>query len=407
MVGIVDIDDTVYHIAGIQQFYQFAGAQNSRQTGGRIQPLFIAAGAFGAHSQIPGSDTDRRAEEVGGFKDDGGGILVDTTVLSALDTRYSRRLFAVTDHQHLRGECTLGALQSENAFALSGIADYDLSVLHVLEVKCMEGLAVFQHYIVGDVHNVVDGTHTAGTQTLPQPTGRWADANIFYHLCHIARTEFGVFHPNAEVVLDVITAALYFRLMQPQRYIIGYSSFPGQTGHRQAVGAVGGDFKFHCHVVQTDGLADVGAQRSGSFLALQDKDAVFIGIGEIVNGQPQLCQRAEHTIALLAAQLSLADRYTAGQGGLILGHRDNIAGLDILGAGADLDGGIFAHIDLAHHQVIGIGMGFNREQFAHNNIFDFCSFIGVAFHLGTAHGHVVRELLGSYINVHIIGQPLH
>ena len=95
VVGIVDVDDTVYHIAGIQQLYQFASAQNSRQTGGRIQPLFIAAGAFGAHSQIPGSDTDRRAEEVGGFKDDGGGILVDTTVLSALDTRYSRRLFAV------------------------------------------------------------------------------------------------------------------------------------------------------------------------------------------------------------------------------------------------------------------------------------------------------------------------
>ena len=123
--------------------------------------------------------------------------------------------------------------------------------------------------------------------------------------------------------------------------------------------------------------------------------------------QAQFTQGAEHTVALLTAQLTLVDGYAAGQSGAVLGNGHNITGLDILGAGADLNGCAFAHIHLAYHQMVGIGMGFYREQLAHYYILDFSSFIGIAFHLGTTHGHVVRELLGSYINVHIIGQPFH
>ena len=182
--------------------------------------------------------------------------------------------------------------------------------------------------------------------------------------------------------MDVIAAALYFRLMQLQRYIVGYSGFPGQTGHRQAVGTVGGDLKLHRYIVQTDALADVGAQRSSSFLALQDKDAVFICVGEVMGCQAQFTQGAEHTVALLTAQLTLVDGYAAGQGGAVLGNGHNITGLDILGAGADRTGAPSPTSTLHTTRWSALGWGFYREQLAHYYILDFSSFIGIAFHLG-------------------------
>ena len=48
----------------------------------------------------------------------------------------------------------------------SAFAHDDLAGRYIAVIKGVHGLAVFQHDVVGDVHDVVDGTHAVGAQTV-------------------------------------------------------------------------------------------------------------------------------------------------------------------------------------------------------------------------------------------------
>ena len=52
---------------------------------------------------------------------------------------------------------------------------------YVFEIKAVHGLAVFQHHIVGDIHNVVDGAHAHSAQPLAHPAGGRLDSYVFHH----------------------------------------------------------------------------------------------------------------------------------------------------------------------------------------------------------------------------------
>ena len=102
---------------------------------------------------------------------------------------------------------------------------------------------------------------------------------------------------------------------------------------------------------------DISAGRPVAVVA-QNKDAILNRIGEVVRGQPQLAERAEHPIAWHAAQLALFDLLTAMDGGVIQRHGDKIALLQILRAGDDLQRLLLPRIHLADPEVIGIRMPF-------------------------------------------------
>ena len=62
----------------------------------------------------------------------------------------------VRNQQILGRERELGSVKQGDLLALGGTAHDNLATLKVVQVECMERLAVFQHDVVRDVDDVVD-----------------------------------------------------------------------------------------------------------------------------------------------------------------------------------------------------------------------------------------------------------
>ena len=268
----------------------------------------------------------------------------------------------------------------------------------------MHGLTIFQHHIVGDVHQVVDGTHAAGTETFPHPAGRRTDLHVLYHAGNIARAELCIFHCHSQAVAQLVLGTVEFRCFQIQGLAESYGSLSRQTYYRQAVRTVGGDLELYRSIIQTDRLVDVLSRLAVLF---NEEDAVLNGIGEIVLGQTQFTQRAEHPVALYATELSLFYMYTAGQICADHRHRHQCALHNILCAGHDLDRCISANVYLADLEMVGVLVGRNGNQLADNDILDSVAFCFISFYLRAAHGHAGAEFLDGNAAVHIISQPFH
>ncbi|MPM46229.1 hypothetical protein SDC9_92927 [bioreactor metagenome] len=266
----------------------------------------------------------------------------------------------------------------------------------------MHGLAVFQHHIVGDIHDVVDGAHAGVAQTLPEPGGGGGDFYVFHHAGGVAGTEVGIFDLHIKQIGNRTARALYLGRMQAERGVEGDRRLPGQADDREAVGAVRGDFEFHHMVVQTkDGFNAV----AGFAVLPEDKDAVLDGIGVVVDGKAQLLERAEHAVGFHTPKFTRGDVDPAGQIGIVQGDRNQVASVHVLRAGDDLDQIGQAHIHKADEHMIGIGMGLDLRNPAHHDVADFSSdFLG-ELHLGAGEGHGFGELPVGDGDIHKFSQP--
>ena len=352
--AVVHLNELCHRLASAQLFYQLHGTLQSAGASVRIQPLFVTCRSIGAHAQLLCSPANLYRFEISGLEHNSGGVIHDTAVLAAHNTGNCNRLFCICNDQHFRRKLTLLTVQCGDGLAVLGVADNDLAVLDIAQVKSVHGLAVFQHDIVGDVYQIVDGTHAAGTKPLPHPAGRRADLHVLYHAGNVTGTESGILHSNGKGVTEFLRRAVEFRCFDVQGLAEGHGSLSRQTDHRQAVRTVGGDLKFHRGVVQTDCLVDVLSRLA---VLLDEEDAVLDGIGKVVLGQTQLAQRAQHAIALHATELALFNVNTAGQVSADHCHRHQYALDNVLCAGDDLDGNAAAHVYLTHLQVVGVFMG--------------------------------------------------
>ena len=103
-------------------------------------------------------------------------------------------------------------------------------------------------------------------------------------------------------------------------------------------------------------------------VVVQDGGGDDSGVGEVPLIQPQLIEAAHHAVGLHAPQLALLDLLAAGEGGVVQGHGHHIAGVDVPGAGDNLDGRALAHIQLADPHVVGIRVALHGEDGAHHDI---------------------------------------
>ena len=76
------------------------------------------------------------------------------------------------------------------------------------EVKGMHGLAILQHDVVGDVHDVVDGTDAGGAQTVTHPAGRGLDADILGHGGRITGAQVGIADLHGQMLVDIADSVL-------------------------------------------------------------------------------------------------------------------------------------------------------------------------------------------------------
>ena len=122
-------------------------------------------------------------------------------------------------------------------------------------------------------------------------------------------------------------------------------------------------------------------------------------------GQAEFLVGAEHTAGLHAAELSLGDVDAAGKIGVVLRDRDQIASMDVLCAGDDLDGLAAAHINHADPHVVGVFMPRHRKHLADDYIFDFRVHTGDGLDLLAGDGHDLVIFFVRGGDVHEVTEP--
>ena len=190
----------------------------------------------------------------------------------------------------------------------------------------------------------------------------------------------------------------------------GGGALPAQLPHRQAVGAVGGDLKLKDHVVHAEGFHSGGAGSGhavGVVPLVQHQNAVLDGVGEVVNGQAQLAQAAQHAAALHAAQHALFDLHAAGQLRAVQRHGHKVAHLEVGRAGDDLQRSSLPHFHLADDHVVGVRMGHDGLNAADDHVFHRVGGVFVALHLAAGHGEPVGHLLGGAVKIGEFLRPVH
>ena len=262
-------------------------------------------------------------------------------------------------------------------------------MLYKAQVKGVHGLAVFEHDIVGDVYNVVDGAHAHHAQALPHPAGRGLHPHIFDNARAVGRAKVRRLDRDVQKLLSAAVATLYNRGVQSQRLLEGGSHFARQTDHRKAVGAVRSDLKLHLGIVKANRLLN---RVAGLAVLLQHENSVFNRIGEVVQRQAQLAQGAHHAKALYAAQLAFFDFHAVRQGRAVQRRGNQIVFLQVLCAGHDLNRLGFTDINRADQQVIRIGVRCNRQHAADDDLVNVGSLCVVFFYFRAGNRNCLREI---------------
>ena len=337
-IGVLgdDVHHALHHFAGAQQFHQLAGPLHGFQGVHGVQTLFVAGGSVGTHIQSGGGAVDRGAVEVGGLKEDHGGIAHDLAVGTAHDAGHADGSVLIADAEHRGGQLSLIAVQRLNGLALTGGADDDMVALHAGEVEGVHGLAVFQHHIVGDVHDVVDGADAGVPQPLPHPGGGGLDLHVLHHPGGVPGAEVAVLDVDVHQLRNGTAAALHLRGVQLQGTVKGGAGLPCEADNGQAVRPVGGDLKLHHVVVGTDDLGHVVA---GLYILVQHEDTVGDAVGELLLLRVEILQRAD------------------GIGLGVVGHQ--IARMEV-GAGGVERGGGAADVQRGVVQAVGLGLTFQH-----------------------------------------------
>ena len=331
-----DVHDAVHHLAGAQQLHQLAGPLHGFQGVHGVQALFIAGGGVGAHIQRGSGTVDGGAVEVGGFKQNHGGVAHDLAVGTAHDAGYAHGLVLVTDAEHGGGQLPLVAVQGLDGFALPGGADDDVAALYAGEVKGVHRLAVFQHHVVGDVHDVVDGADAGVPQPLPHPGGGGLDLHVLHHPGSVPGAQLAVLDVDVHQFGDGIAAALYLRGVELQGPVKGGAGLPCKADDGQAVGPVGCNLKLHHMIVRTDDHSHIVA---GLYILVQDENTVGNAVGEFFLLRVEVIQGADRIgLGVVCHQVAYVD---VGAGGVGRG-----------GGAADVQGGVIL--------AVGLGLAFQH-----------------------------------------------
>ena len=192
--GGVYVHNAVHHVARVQQLHQLQRAGQGPAAGVGVQALFIAGAGLGAQAQLFGGGAHAGAVEHGALEHHRGGVPVGAAVLAAHDAGHADGARVVGNDEHFRAEGAVGTVQRDDALALAGAAHPDVAAVHVLIIEAMHGLAVFQHDVVGDVDQVVDGAHAAVAKALAHPPGAGPHPHVFHHGAAVAVAQVGVFH---------------------------------------------------------------------------------------------------------------------------------------------------------------------------------------------------------------------
>ena len=168
-LSVINVNHTVYHFTGSQLLDQLAGTINGSLGIVRIQTLFKLTGSIGTKTDTLCGKTDIHAVKAGSLKQHCLYVICNHGILTAHDTCDSHSLLAVADHQDIFIHGTLLAVQSHKLLAFLCPAHQNLMTRDGIQVVSVHGLAILFHYIIGDIHDIIDGTDAIDCQSALHP----------------------------------------------------------------------------------------------------------------------------------------------------------------------------------------------------------------------------------------------
>ena len=129
------------------------------------------------------------------------------------------------------------------------------------------------------------------------------------------------------------------------------------------------------------------------------------GVGEVTGVQAQLREAAHHAVGDDTAQFTLFNLLTAGEGGLVQGNGDHVVGVNVPGAGDDLNRLFLTNVNLAHPHMVGVGVALHGQDLAHHHVGDLLPQVVGQLYLGAGEGHSLGKVFIIGVDGDKLAQP--
>ena len=347
--------------------------------------------------QTNGRFADRGSVKGGGFERQGGGVLHDLGVETAHDAGDRHRRVVVADHQGVFVHMALYAV--EGLEFKRRIKALDADLFDLARIERVHGLTHFEHEVVGEVGEEVDGTHAAVIKTDAHVDRADGALDVLHLQAGIA---------VAERILD-LQINLFQRVIDVQ--ILGVERLERSAGKRgklardavvtPEVGAVGEGLVVHLKndvVDLIDGF-EVGAV--GDIVGdLHDAGVVV--------ADADLCFAAAHAVGGVACQLARRNGDLADLGAH-LGKGGFHADAHIRRTANHVGQRAVAGVHLEQMQLFGIGMRLHGHDFGDHDAADVAALEeDVILHLGGGKGKLLDQCeLIEPREVNKVGDPIH
>ena len=334
--------------------------------------------------------------------------LIRTTTLSAKHSGYAHGLLGIADGQVAVREFMLHSVEGDKRGTLGhGLDHYLMSLDHIC-IKAVKRCAKGHHDVIGDIHDIVDGTYAYDTQTVLQPLGTLLYLTASETDCCISGTGFLILHHD----LDGQTFVIYLESIHRrflQLSLISVLKEPGievacHTIMTACICTVGGNIHFY-DVIALDVIILSGRYAHWCVLGKNDDAAMVITHTYLILG-------TYHTATFHAAQLaSLYGKALIAiiELGTHHGHYHLLACCHIGSSAYYLQRLTLAGIHLADVHMIAVGMNFTGEHMGCPETFQ-SSFNRLNFlhtiYFQTDAGESVGHFMSVECGIHILAKPL-
>ena len=385
-------------LAAAQLLDQVQGARHAQFGGILGDALFVMAGGIGVLAQTAGGLADVVAGELGAFKQQLGGAVLDLAVQAAHNTGQRHGLGAVADDKVVGGQGELFFVQGGDLLAVLGAAHDDLAAFQRVHIKGVHRLTDLQHDIVGDVHNVGNAAQPAQGQPAAHPARGLAGGDVVHIVADVARAQVRGLHSDGQARLGGLADGVV-RCGHLQRLAQHGGNLTRNAQNALAVGAVGGDGDIKDIVVKPHNVLNGGA---GYGVLGQIQQTVYLGAGVQVIIQAQLGAAAQHTVGLDAHKGLCLDFNAAGQRGAVQRGGSVHTGVNVGGTGGNLDVvTVIAAIHLADVQV-GTLLRDTLGDNADNDLADLAAEVDKFLDLKAAVKQLALQLLGGDVDIYIL-----
>lgn len=149
----------------------------------------------------------------------------------------------ISDDAHAGVEFVVSLVDRANFFAWESTADDDLVVFESIEVEGVEWLSAFEHDIVGDVDDVIDGVDADGSESVAEPCGAGADAYAADEAGVVFVAEISAVDADRDGIGGVVSGFGDGRRRDGEYLLEEDGDFAGDADMSEAIRAVAGDFE--------------------------------------------------------------------------------------------------------------------------------------------------------------------